>query len=321
MRIRRETRRSQRIDPEFVKAGGLLVPDTDVTGIEFETKHGKTKVAALHVFGDRGSTRIEADRFILASGAYASTKLLWRSGFLGAVPGVRTVGKQFSVNAGSPVVGIFPTRMDAFLGQQVGYALEIPEERMIIETAFAPPALTSLGMPAWGSEFQLRLGKVNYMMTGTPVFATEGYGEIRKGGIGESGFVIDFAMTNNDWRRLEKGLNLTAEAMFAMGAEEVYVGRFDATSVRRGGDVAKYFGGLGPSQFVNVLSAHMQGGNIIADAPYHGVVDRNLKVFGTENLWICDASVIPAPITVNLAMTVMAMSRYAIEQMYDSDLP
>lgn len=306
--------------PDFVAAGGLLVPDAGVTRIEFEPTGNQpgSRVAAVHVRNGQGSTRIEADRFILAGGAYASTKLLWRSGFLGAVPGVRTVGKHFSVNAGSPVIGIFPERQDAFLGQQVGFALEIPEERMIIETAFAPPALAAMGMPAWGKEFQRRLKKVNHMMTGTPVFATTAYGQVRKGKFGESGFVIDFSLADDDWRRLEKGMNITAEAMFAMGAEEVYIGRFDARSVKRGEDVAKYFGGIGPDQFINVLSAHMQGGNIIGAEPYHGVVDQNLKVFGLDNLWICDASVIPAPITVNIAMTVMALSRYAIEQMFEN---
>jgi choline dehydrogenase-like flavoprotein len=36
-----------------------------------------------------------------------------------------------------------------------------------------------------------------------------------------------------------------------------------------------------------------------------------MKVHGVKNLWICDASVIPSPITINIAFTVMALSRYA----------
>jgi cholesterol oxidase len=50
---------------------------------------------------------------------------------------------------------------------------------------------------------------------------------------------------------------------------------------------------------------------VIASKPHYGVVDQNLKVFGIKNLWICDASVIPSPITINIALTVMALSRYA----------
>ncbi len=303
--------------PEFVRNGGLLVPDARVTKIEFAPggpANSDLEVRAIHVGEGSGSVRIEADRFILAAGAYASTKLLWRSGFLGAVPGVRTVGRRFSVNVGSPVIGVFPERQDAFLAQQVAYAVEVPEERMIIETAFAPPGLVALGLPAWGPEFQRRLRRISNMITATPVFASLAYGEIRRGVLGDSGFVIDFKLIDEDWRRLAKGMKITAHAMFKMGAEEVFISRFNAGVVRRVEDIDDYFAGIDQSDFISVMSAHMQGGNAMALKPHDGVVDHNMKVFGVQNLWICDASVIPSPITVNIALTVMALARYAAQR-------
>jgi len=309
--------------PRFVQAGGILVPDAKVSELELRQEGGRgrnrrSQVVAVRVDDASGSVRIEADRFILASGAYASSKLLWRSGFIGAAPGVRTVGKRFSVNAGTPVIGIFPERQNAFLGQQIGFALELPEERMIIETAFAPPAVAGLGLPAWGKEFQRQLRRVNHMMTGVPVFATLAYGQIKPGLLGDSGYVIDFTLMDEDWRRLERGMKITARAMFAMGAEEVFINRFDARTLKREEDLEEYFAGIGPSHFITVQSAHMQGGNVIAPQPYYGVVDENLKVYGIDNLWICDASVIPAPITINIALTVMALSRYAAVRIADA---
>ncbi|HEY1525577.1 MAG TPA: GMC family oxidoreductase N-terminal domain-containing protein [Candidatus Angelobacter sp.] len=302
--------------PEFVKAGGLLVPDAKVTKLQFQTEASDPDnpyaISAVEVEDANGNKIcIEADRFILSSGAYASSKLLWRSGFQGAIPGVRTVGKKFSVNAGAPLVGIFPEAQDPFLGQQIGYAQEIPDERMIIETAFVPPGIMSLGLPAWGPEFQRKLKKARHMMVGVPVFATLAYGEIKKSVMGDSGYGIDFTLIDEDWRRLQKGLEITARAMFAMGAEEVFTNRFDAKSITNPDLVSEHFAGIGPSDFITVQSAHMQGGNVIAPKPYYGVVDKNLKVYGIQNLWICDASVIPSPITINIALTVMALSRYA----------
>jgi len=294
----------------------LLVPEAKVTKLCIQTaKHVDPKnpycIAGVEVEDRKGNkVCIEADRFILAPGAYASSKLLWRSGFLGAMDGVRTVGKKFSVNAGAPLVGIFPEPQDPFLGQQIGYAQEIPEERMVIETAFVPPGIMSLGLPAWGAEFQRKLKKARHMMVGVPVFSTLAYGDIKRA-ISADGFVIDFTLIDEDWRRLQKGLELTAHAMFEMGAQEVFTNRFDARSITRREDVSEHFAGIGPSDFITVQSAHMQGGNVIAPKPYYGVVDENLKVHGMENLWICDASVIPSPITINIALTVMALSRYA----------
>jgi choline dehydrogenase-like flavoprotein len=308
--------------PDFVRAGGLLVPDAKVTSLEFHPGGGRDNpysISAVEVEDSSGKkVRIEADRFVLAAGAYASTKLLSRADFLGAIPGVRTVGKRFSVNAGAPVVGIFPEKLDSFRGQQIGYALEVPEERMIIETAFVPPGIISLGLPAWGPEFQRRLRHVNNMAVGVPVFATLAYGDIKPGLLGESGYVIDFTLIDEDWRRLEKGMKITARAMFEMGATEVFANRFDARLITRAEDIDEYFAGIGPSDFITVQSAHLQGGNVIAPKPYYGVVDENMKVYGVENLWICDASVIPSPITINIALTVMALSRYAALRIPDA---
>jgi len=36
------------------------------------------------------------------------------------------------------------------------------------------------------------------------------------------------------------------------------------------------------------------GGAVAADTPEHGVVDRDHRVFGYQNLFVCDGAVIPA---------------------------
>ena len=99
--------------PDFVRKGGLLVPDTDVDSIEFTGAPGKQSVASVTLVTPDGErVRIEAEKFVLAAGAYASSKLLWKSGFTGADPDVRTVGKRFSVNHGTGLVAVFPTPQD-----------------------------------------------------------------------------------------------------------------------------------------------------------------------------------------------------------------
>ncbi|MBU8897132.1 GMC family oxidoreductase [Corallococcus sp. M34] len=299
--------------PTFVRNGGLLVPDAKVDSIEFEEKGQlRHRVKTVTVITEAGEkVKIEADRFILAPGAYASSKLLWRSGFTGVVPGVRTVGKRFSVNLGTAVIGVFPQELNAFAGQQAGFAIEVPEERMVIETGFAPPAAVGMMAPQWGNAFNRLISRSNNMVAAIPVLSSLTYGQIKKSLLGDSGFAIDFTLIDEDWRRLATGMKLSAQAMFAVGAEEVFNRRFDALSIRRPEDIDMYLAGMGAADFIPVESAHMQGGNVIAPKDTLGVVDEHLKVYGTDNLWICDASVIPSPITVNIALTVMALARYA----------
>jgi hypothetical protein len=55
-------------------------------------------------------------------------------------------------------------------------------------------------------------------------------------------------------------------------------------------------------------SAHPQGGNRMGENEKECVVDSNCKVFGFDNLYVCDASVFPTALGVNPQLTVMALA-------------
>jgi len=305
--------------PAVVERGGILAPDAKVERIVFEGNGTDRRVRHVSVVADGQVYEIEADRFVLAAGAYASSKLLWDSGFQGAVDGVRTVGRRFTCNFGSPVIGRFAEPQYGWRGQQIGYVYHIPDDRMVIETAFAPPAAIGLLAPQWGDAFLELAGAYSSIAVATPTVGSVAYGDIREKDdpLGERGYLIDYALDAEDWRRLSRAMNMSAVALFDVGAEEIYTTRFDARTITAGeyrrdpGALDRYFAGIGPSDYFKVESGHPQGGNVIHESPYYGVVDDTLKVHGVDNLWICDASVIPASITMNLQMTIMALARYA----------
>jgi cholesterol oxidase len=45
-----------------------------------------------------------------------------------------------------------------------------------------------------------------------------------------------------------------------------------------------------------------------------GVIDDQLRVFGYENLVVCDAAALPANPGVNPALTITALAEYAMSQ-------
>lgn len=55
-------------------------------------------------------------------------------------------------------------------------------------------------------------------------------------------------------------------------------------------------------------SAHLVGGARMANIPEDGVVDANQKVYGTENLYLADGSVLPTQGSANPALTIMALA-------------
>ncbi|MEV0699975.1 GMC oxidoreductase [Saccharopolyspora sp. NPDC050389] len=60
------------------------------------------------------------------------------------------------------------------------------------------------------------------------------------------------------------------------------------------------------------MTAHVLGGAAIGANPARGVVDERLRVFGYENLIVCDAAALPANPGVNPALTITALAEHAM---------
>ncbi len=81
--------------------------------------------------------------------------------------------------------------------------------------------------------------------------------------------------------------------------------------------IAKEYGGVAGSSVMEALgntptTAHILGGAIIAGSPEQGVVDSRQRVFGYENLLLCDGSVVPANVGVNPSLTITALAEHAM---------
>jgi cholesterol oxidase len=80
---------------------------------------------------------------------------------------------------------------------------------------------------------------------------------------------------------------------------------------------AKRTGGIAQSAVSEALfniptTAHILGGAVIAADPDRGVVDAHQRVFGYENLLVCDGSAVPANVGVNPSLTITALAEHAM---------
>ena len=93
------------------------------------------------------------------------------------------------------------------------------------------------------------------------------------------------------------------------------------TYIPKANDFAKRFaqlaGGTALSMLPEILfdvpgTAHCIGGCVIAGSPETGVVDSHHRVFGYQNLYVCDGSVIAANLGVNPSLTITALAERAM---------
>jgi cholesterol oxidase len=80
---------------------------------------------------------------------------------------------------------------------------------------------------------------------------------------------------------------------------------------------AKRTGGIAQSSVTEAVfnipsTAHILGGAVIAPDAERGVVDARQRVFGYENLLVCDGSAIPANVGVNPSLTIAALAEHAM---------
>jgi cholesterol oxidase len=88
---------------------------------------------------------------------------------------------------------------------------------------------------------------------------------------------------------------------------------------------ARRTGGTAQSSIMEALfniptTAHILGGAVIAPDSDQGVVDARQRVFGYENLLVCDGSAIPANVGVNPSLTITALAEHAMSHVPPNSL-
>ncbi len=70
--------------------------------------------------------------------------------------------------------------------------------------------------------------------------------------------------------------------------------------------------------FNTPLSAHMLGGCVMGEDAHTGVVDKHGRVFGYDNMYIVDGSIMPANLGVNPSLTITALAEYILTHIPDN---
>jgi cholesterol oxidase len=87
--------------------------------------------------------------------------------------------------------------------------------------------------------------------------------------------------------------------------------------------IAERTGGVAQSSVMEALmnipsTAHILGGAVIGHSPEDGVVDARQRVFGYENLLVCDGAAVPANVGVNPSLTITALAEHAMSEVPDA---
>jgi choline dehydrogenase-like flavoprotein len=292
---------------------------------ETQTKHGLDalkiiagcEVVKIKTRGSKASSiigqfrsgkkiEIKANTIVVAAGAISSSLLLQKSGIA-----VGKAGKHISFNVGSPMNAVFPHVINAYDGLQISHFLQLnPNRGYIFETWFNPPMFQSTVMPGWWDDHFNNMQRYNRFACTGVLVGSEANAEVRPRGLTKRD--IRYRPTENDFNSLLDGLILAGEIYFAAGAESVLPNTFNYYEYKSVEELRKLKNQVRDNADITLGTGHPQGGNVISATKERGVIDPEFKVYGYDNLFVCDASVFPSSIGVNPQITVMSLADYAV---------
>jgi choline dehydrogenase-like flavoprotein len=265
--------------------------------------------------------QIHAKTVILCAGALGSPAILLRSGVQND-----QIGRGVVLHVSMPIIGRFDKTIDAFRGTRAsvyvddnlirdGYALECMSAEPVYAALMSPgPPLHVLDVV---KSYRFLAG-FGVMLIDTPSTANR----VTVDSQGEPH--IAYTLSESDKIRFRRGIAKAIQVMFLGGAKQVYLpttenivgnnpsdgSELKPTIIRSTVNLEEAVGRL---QFVPnrtlLTSAHMQATNKMGRDPSTSVVSTDFHVWGTEKLYVVDASVFPTSIGANPMQSVYTFAK------------
>jgi len=258
-------------------------------------------------FNSGRKIKVYGKTFVVSAGAISSSILLLKSKL-----GIKNVGMNLSFNVGSQLTAAYPYKIDSYDGLQISHYMKTsPDTGYIMESWFNPPMFQSTAMPGWFEDHYNNMKRYDRLACVGILAGSESNAKARIAGL--TGREIDYTPTKKDFQTLLAGLELAGEIMLASGAESVMPNTFKYYEFKNKNEVRKLHEYIKDPSEITLGTGHPQGGNIISSSPEKGVVNPEFKVFGYNNLFVCDASIFPTSLGVNPQVTVMGLADYAVQ--------
>jgi len=303
----------QSVDKTYIKSGidygGRLL--TGIRVINLNKKNCKIKSVVAKNLKISEKILFKCKTVFLAAGAINTPLLLKKSG-LSAIAGSQL---QFHLNL--KVFAKFPNKINAHKGTIFTRQIQEFEKEglLIMGTNYSPSyiatALEHLDNEQFNKYFNMYENSAMY----TPMIKPEGTARIIP--FFGSKIIKHQLHPVHDLNKMRKALDVTSRLLFNAGAEVVILPLANSPIVMSYSQALSVINQTNISQY-KLLSVHaMSSCGMGVDS--YSVCDTDGKVKGTDNLYICDASVLPSNIGESPQGTIMAFSHTIVNHYLNTE--
>lgn len=306
--------------PKLVQAGVTIFCNTRVTAI---TKTGVKVWVSKANWGEQtdglepGEHFIMAGKIILAAGALHSPALLLNSSRDLDISNIN-IGRYLTLHPAYNVNAVYSQKITNYQGfPKTVYSDYFSEsDRFYLETSFYFPGVTAKNQPGYGAMHAEFMKAYDQMMSILILVHDEARPENRIATDRKGRMLIHYTVSDKVKHSMAKALQVAVQLFFAAGCTRALIPGSQKWPIKRS-DLTK-LNQLITTKSLNfarnpLSSAHPQGGARMGRNPDEAVCDPSGQVYGTENVYVADASLFPTSVHVNPYETVMLLAKHVAE--------
>lgn len=247
---------------------------------------------------------VRAKLVIAACGSIHTPALLARSG-------VRSpsgqLGRNLSMHPNVKVVALFDEEVRGWEGVHQAYQIRefAPYGIQTLAAVNVPPSILAMGMHGYGAELGDIMRDYKRCVVAGLLCEDSRYGHVK---VVAGRPVAFYDLAPADFDRIKMGAARLCELLFEVGAHTIYT-PFSGMEVLRSSDDARRIESAPiPRERTEVVTVHMMGTARMGARRSAAVTDEFGRVYDTEGLFVCDASLFPSAVGVNPCETIQTLS-------------
>ncbi len=269
-----------------------------------------------------GTYQFKAKKIILAAGVLNTPAILLRSAMKLGLKN-KNIGRYITLHPAFNINGIYTKAISSYKGfPKTVYTDHFSEsDNFYLETSFYFPGVTAKNNPGYGVPHQEVMKEYSKMMS-ILILAHDDAERNNRISIDKKGnTIVIYSINGKTKNALIKALQEAAKIFFAAGCEKVFLPASKKLPLVK--EDADIISNIISKKYLNLFktplsSAHPQGGARMGKDPLNSVCDTNGKVYGTDSIYVCDASLFPTSVKVNPYETIMVLAKWVAENVFET---
>jgi choline dehydrogenase-like flavoprotein len=297
--------------PRALHFGARIYADVHVDRITWRGRRATGVVATVN--GTGHALTVRAKLVVAACGAIHTPALLARSGF--RAPSGQ-LGHNLAMHPNVKVIAIFDEPVTGWKGAHQAFQVrEFQDQGLVFAAVNLPPSLVAMSFPHRGAALGALMQHYDHMVLAGMLCEDTTTGRVRTIRGRPQAF---YQLGDADAARLQRGVALLSELLFAAGARRILLPFHGATELHGPDDARRLLDRRISPRGWEVVTVHLMGTARMGPSAAGAVTGPFGEVHDAEGLIIADASLFPTAIGVNPMETVMALATRAAGHVIDN---